>query len=402
MWSNLEAFAHLAAGMGAVVQGALLARRDEPELQRRYAVVLAVLGAALAARGLSWVADPDGLLVRAYTLGFAVLPLVAALLVESLVRRPLPLAVKVALLAGTAAFVLAAFTPWAVTGTAIGVAQTVWMMVTVGGLGAVVLAAWARTKAGPSRSLLAAFVLVGLGAPPFVFLDSAASFGLHLPRLGSVPVVLLCYFVGSILLSTGASRLRAAVQWLVVAATAVAVAVAAWSRVGGIALDEALALYLVLLLIALTVHPPTLWLQREQGRQLDVLFARLSGLPADGLASFVEALARWPELRRVAAIPLDPYTPAERERLRAWHAANGPVAERSEVARQRVVEDDPERLLAVEHLQLLLDGHDVDCVACVDDGHALGARFDDGIEAGVATQLWAVVAAMGRLVARPG
>lgn len=398
LWSNLEAFAHVAAGLGAVIQSVLLSRG--PKLERRVGGVLLVLGLSMVARGVNWALPGEHpSLMRFFIAGFGLLPLLTGLMVEALVRRPLPLLVKLVLLVGTVGFVGAVFVPGTPMSYPFGVAQAGFLMLTFAMLGAVLARAWVRAKPGPSRSLYAGFALVGLLAPPFVFTDSSASWGLDLPHLGSVPTVLLVYFGGTALSSVGTWSLAHAVTRLGWAVGAVTLAVAAWALVSGASLEQSAAMALCFLVLYLNGAPLSLALLRAQSR-LDVLLARLSNLDHSSLRAMVDDLTRWPELERVVIVGLDDVPDAEIDRLVAQVERDGPVVHRAKLAQQLVLQTDHDALLALEHLQLLLDGHHVDALAFVDRTCLLGARFAPGLQASVHQQLWAVIGAMGRLVVR--
>lgn len=404
MYTRMEALAHMGAGVGAILYSVLLLRLyGQLAIHGPFGRLLFVLGLAVGGKGLVWYLGPGpAFFTHLYLLCFGLFPLMAALFFEALLQRPLHLAAKLALIAGTATFTVTSLIPaYHAEGHWSGVALTLYMIAAVVYLDALTLHAWWQQRPGPMRSLYGAMLIVALVAPLFMFSDIADVFGLGIPHMASVPMLLLVYYGGYALHLVGQWRMRLATLRLLGAAALIALCVGASALVTPMTPAQWASTCAMLLIGFVIIEPLRLVAIQQRVDRADLLFVRMSALPTGSLDAFIEALGRWPELRVVKLIRVDDAPAEERLRMARYFDVQGAVADRVVVRRQRLLTNSHQALLAVEQLEHLMHAHEVDYLARIGPAPLLlGVSFDLGVDPATYKRLLAILALIGDLIER--
>ena len=191
-----DAFVSLAALVGVVVLAVRLARRGGGEQEggtRRFRFALEVVATLLLARVLDWVLIGEGTLFsRLSVIAAGLIPLGAVLVAEGFLRRHAPLALKLAVAAGSAAFAVAAFTPAAMLDGVVTKALFAYQFAALTGV-----AAWValRDRAALSAAQNRAVNRVGLSLlfiVPLLVTDYRVLLDLPV-RLGGVGILVLVW-----------------------------------------------------------------------------------------------------------------------------------------------------------------------------------------------------------------
>ena len=278
---------------------ALWMRGERPLVFIRFARLLLVIGVALVLRAIQLGAGNElawhGCLVAA-----AVIPLLATLYIEALLRRQAHLVMKLVLLTGTAIFAATSLTPLIHDNGWWALSFAVYHVVTLGYVALLALLAAPRARRRVERSLFAAHALGGIACTALLVTDWLPTFQIDSPRLGAVGVFFLVYIVAAALSGGGAFRLRwlllrVAIAGSVCASLAILVSAAAGVEVTWVA-------FLVLLFAYLVAEPLRLSLVELRSRPGELLVERLASLPARSLEAYLAALRQWPEIKVVDVI----------------------------------------------------------------------------------------------------
>lgn len=168
------------------------AQTTHSRLERCARFLLECLGALLLIRGFYWVTGLGWLGVASYLVA-AVLPLAIVLYVEALLRRHLPLAVKVLVLVGTLGFAIVAL---------VGRlhADPFWLRVYAGYVFVLMVAVIGtlalrdRGELTPVENRSVDAIAVGVALiVPFVMTDLATDLGLSMVRMGSVGILMFVH-----------------------------------------------------------------------------------------------------------------------------------------------------------------------------------------------------------------
>ena len=399
---RLEILSNLGAGIGCLAYSALLlARSDRTLLHARVGLFLAVLGSAMTTRALAWATGSSGL-THLMLVGFGLFPLPLALYFETLLRRPLHLPAKLALLLATAFFIIGGWTTWAVARPGFVVALVAYHTLVVGYLGALAALAYRRLARGPLRSLVGASLVVCALSLPLMVTDWLELAAVHLPRLGALPTLLLLFLAGASIHTAGESRLRSSFRRLVATllfgallAAGIVVALA-----GRLSARDGWVVAAVLVAAAMVFEPFRHHLAVSRLQRTDLLLRRLSRLPADRLDHLVAEIGSWPELERVQHLRADQLVLESPARVASYVDDAGALVSRAQVRQGLALASAPEQLFVLDQLRFLMDNHDVDHLALLHRrGDFLGVRFAMGSEPDEYRSALGIIATMGRLCA---
>jgi hypothetical protein len=405
MWIQIEALAHMSAGVGAVAYGlVLLYQYRHLPVYARFGFLLMVLGGAIACKGLTWAlggASPI-FLEHLYMLGFSIFPLIAALFVEKVLQRSLHTWAKLILLLGTLGLGVTSLMEMALTSRVWVLVQMGYLVWAVLYLEALAFGSWRGASKGPQRSLFGAVLIVGGIAPLFMLSDAAQAFGMDsVPKMASVPTLLLVYYGSYALHLVGQWRMRLATLRLVLVAGLIAGATGVAALVFPVGVGPWFAMSCALILCFMVAEPLRLVMMRQRVDRADLLFERLSALPLSSLEVFVEALRRWPELGKVEIVSTEQFSAPERERLAAYFETTPSIPDRATLQQQVLLCESHQQLMTIEQLQLLMDGYGVDYLAQLGGSlQLLGISINAGVDPNTYKRLLGVVAMLGRLISQ--
>ncbi len=399
----MEGLGHAGSGLGAALCGGLLlAQPGRTQVHAAFARLLVGLGLAMALKGVSWLIGPEASpwLLRWGLFGLAVFPLLAALFVEQLRHRHLPRWAKLYFLAGSLLLGATSLMPSWVALKAWHVAFSSYVVCGVVILSAWLFRAWRVAPKGPRRALLGGVLVAGAVAPLFIVSDLREEVGLSLPRMGSVPLLLLTFYGSDGLHRVGAFQLRRGTLRLVALVAVAVVAALACGLGAGLTGAQTFTCGLILALGLVLLEPLRGLLRRQQAERSELVFERLSLLPTTSPEALAGTLRAWPEVARVVEIPLTDAAAAERARLEAWRLAHGGLVERTAVLREHLTTREHDALLTLEQLQLLLDSHDAEYALPWGPDHLLGLSLEPGVDrrlygpalkviVGMSERLWA-------------
>lgn len=379
----LEGLAHLSAGLGALLYGSWLCQPSlQTPLYAAFARLLLGVGLAVALKGAAWLlgAEAPSWLMQGALVGLSLFPLLAALFVEQLRHRHLPLWAKLFFLAGALSFALTSVLPSFVALRSWNLALTSYLVVGVLILLVWLLRGWRVTPAGPRRALLGGVLVACTVAPLFIVSDLRTELGLEVPRMASIPLLLLLFYGSDGLHRVGAFQLRRASYRLVLLLSLAGGASLVCRELAALSSSQTWSCAIVLALGLLLLEPLCALLRQQQVQRSDLLFERLSLLPRHPPETMLLALQGWPELARVTLLSLADFSPEERQRLTSWRLAHGGLIQRSAVEREQLHTREPERLLTLEQLMLLLDSHGVGYALSWSEDQLLGVELEAGAD----------------------
>jgi hypothetical protein len=201
--------------------------------------------------------------------------------------------------------------------------------------------------------------------------------------------------------TAGAWRLRASLARLAAAfGFAAVLGGAIVVALGRAALPDAAAVALVLVAAALAFEPMRHYLSVSRPSRTDVLLRRLGELPAGDLDALCARLAAWPELERLVRVRPEPTLVDAPAAIAAHLARLGKRVSRADVRTHLARARSAEERRALEQLDFLMDGHEVDHLALLDGrGEFLGVRFAMGTEPALYRPALAIIAALARTAA---
>lgn len=293
------------------------------ELERRSIPLLATLAAIYAVRCASWLAADDSIWRWAAFWPSTVLPLVMALFVEGLLRRHLPMWIKVFALAMTAAFMAQHAVPRFDLRPGFNL---VWPVGLVATMAVLARQLWVMRNAGLSRQerrMIAGVVVASIIAMPLVATDSRLFLDSLSLRLGGAGGLL---FLRSLVTPAGGDGLRDAVagsarafvRATLIAAMVFVVLPGARLLEFGVALELALCLILVFDLFDR--------LRRRRPREVDTqLLHWLATAPTDNLDSWRRAIRHAPLVGDAVVLDPDALARYDAAALRAVLEQHGPV-----------------------------------------------------------------------------
>lgn len=400
----LEGLAHLSAGLGALMYGSWLC---QPALQTpvyaAFARLLVGVGLAVALKGAAWLlgAQSPEWLMQGALVGLSLFPLLAALFVEQLRHRHLPLWAKLYFLLGGVSFALMSLLPSCVALRSWNLALTFYLVGGVLILLVWLLRGWLKTEPGPRRALLGGVLVACMVAPLFIVSDLRTELGLEMPRMASVPLLLLLFYGSEGLHRVGVFQLRRASYRLLLLLSLAGATSLLCREVAALDSAQTWCCAVVLALVLLLLEPMRGLLRQQQVQRSDLLFERLSLLPSHPPEALLRALQGWPELSRVTLLSLAECSWSERQRLHDWRLAHGGLIEKSVVAREQWLTREPERLLTLEQLLLLLDSHGVDYAVPWNDDQLLGLELETGADRRLYGPVLKVIGGLAQHAAQP-
>lgn len=399
---------NIGAGLGSLAYAAaLLGREVKPPLFIRFALLLLAVGGGLLCRGFYYL-DPDGVdavWAHGMHIGFSLFPLLAALVIERLVHRHLPLWCKLLLLAGTPSFV--------VTSCTFLIWQPIWLVASgIFQVGMLLYFVFFTSRSPvretrAERELRKALLLGSSICLPLVATDWLNAVKLVPYPLGTVGVFALLFLGASALHAGGTFRLIQLLQrvlWATSSSLVLALLLtlvwhaappvpsvpsvpsapsaptrsiteisAEWPKTASMAL--------LLLFAWLVAEPLRMAVLERQARPRELLLERLAALPTHSLPALLDALRAWPEITHAEHIKTSflvdhglNLVPKDLEKY------NGLVDEAFASALLRNAEN-PEALAEAERLLsfLMMSGHDAGLLLA--NQSIVGITFSQNLDA---------------------
>ncbi len=397
MWLRFAMLSNLGVGAGAMLYAWLLLRRtDRQQLHARLAMFLLCLGTGLVARGVFWIGDLK-VALDVMWVTFAISPLALALFFEALLHRPLPLALKVLLLAGTFGFLLGGFiglrAAWNQGLLAFNLVVVLW-------LGVLSALRVRQLAAGPVRRFYATGALLCFIGAVLIGADWQQGYGLEVPRLGGLAVGLAMYFGASNLHGGAEFRMRSTLGRLFVAlllaAAAGAIVAALHPEVGAGLFASVVA---SLIALELVVEPIRMSVAKSDAQAYELALERLGRVPLQSLDALSASLRTWPEVRRLEHLSVEKLATGGYDHLADYFAANGNVVSEHQLRLQGLLAGTAASQRSVEQLTHLMKAWDLSHVAWLGPGRGvLGVSFNVGLEERIYERFFSVVALLYQLV----
>ena len=402
MWLRFAMLSNLGVGAGAMLYAWLLLRRtDRQQLHTRLALFLLCLGTGLVAIGVFWLGDlPVALDVMWVT--FAISPLALALFFEALLHRPLPMPLKLLLLAGTFTFLIGGLVGsrgwWNSALLGFNLVVVLWLGV---------LSALRRREiaSAPVRRFYATGALLCLIGAVLIGVDWEQGYGLEVPRLGGLAVGLAMYF-GAANLHGGAEwRIRPTLWRLFVAVLLASVAGLIVTLLHPEVSNGLFATVVAsLIALELVVEPIRMSIAKSDAQAYELALERLGRVPVQSMDALTASLRGWPELRRLEHLSVEKLQAGGYDRLADYFAANGNVASEHQLRLQGLLGATAASERSLEQLTHLMKSWDLTHVAWLGPGRGvLGVSFNLGLEERIYARFFSVVALLCQLVpqARP-
>ncbi len=166
-------------------------------LERRARFLLGTVATALFIRGFSWLAPESTTLAFLTFAAVSLLPMAMTVLAEGLMRRHVPLWMKVLSSSATVLSLAANALRFALTGpravALIGLTTLVALLVTLVALGVILFRRDRTSLSNSENALVRICVIMSVIALPLVATDFRFDLGWPMVRLGSLGALLLCY-----------------------------------------------------------------------------------------------------------------------------------------------------------------------------------------------------------------